>query len=462
MARTIPSAAERSCAVSHLMLTAYDSQSQYAFFPPDLEEFEALVSDAQSLIDYSVPDNSQSNELSAWNRYWMPFCEVAGCDPERPAWHMLTPQQIKAEQDLMAVALPWVHVRMKGKKQDVANPNSAMQVISCVMRRLNRINGESNRLTKVRHVLNGILTEFVTDYGPILPDQSVPIPTPVLTAMLTLPEGTKLGSRVLCWSDLEMLSFRTSIEVGAQSGVRLDEVTVGRSNKWDKRKMSRASLTWYIAGQREAVPSLLQLQHLTLNDGCYLLPACSKCDRWGTKHGGKAMFFPYRPTHVYNACRALRDLELAHPVPAAARPTTPLLVDNAGDPLKASFVRTMFYHVLRTPGVAALIPAGSPKYTYHSLRKLFCTGLARAGASRERIQSMARWLSPEAVDIYDKLTATDHASLLDNAYSFSPVVYTPALLARMAAIQIDDNSLLAEWSSFCDIDLSPDVTLDWD
>ena len=174
------------------------------------------------------------------------------------------------------------------------------------------------------------------------------------------------------------------------------------------------------------------------------------------------MFFPFRPHHVYNACRALRDIELAHPVSRQDRSTTPLLVDNNDDPLKSSFVRTVFYHIIRTAAVRKVTPQGSPKYTFHSLRKLFCTGLARAGASRERIQSMARWLSPEAVDIYDKLTADDHAALLDRAYDYSPVVYTPALLTRMAAIQIDDNDVLVAWSDHCSVDLSQDVHLDWD
>ena len=97
----------------------------------------------------------------------------------------------------------------------------------------------------------------------------------------------------------------------------------------------------------------------------------------------------------------------------------------------------------------------------YSLRKLFCTGLARAGASHERIQSMARWLSPEAVDIYDKLTAMDHAALLDRAYEHSPVVYTPAMLQALDSIQIDDNDVYIAWADRCSVDLTADVDLDW-
>ena len=78
-----------------------------------------------------------------------------------------------------------------------------------------------------------------------------------------------------------------------------------------------------------------------------------------------------------------------------------------------------------------------------------------------RIQSMARWLSPEAVDIYDKLSATDHAQLIDRAYTHSPEIVTPAMLGRMRDIPIDDNDVIIEWSKHCFVDLTDDVQLDW-
>ena len=456
----IPTSVSTTSAVTSLMLTAYSASSPYALRPPDMEAFESLVSDAHALVDTGVPDNTLSNENSAWCRYWLPFCLYVGCNPERPAYLLLGPQQIMCEADLKACALPWIHVHMRGIKHATADPNSAMQALRSINRVLNRLNGEKNTLSKAQLVLKGILTEYVIDYGPIQPHSSVPVPLPVIEAMLALATGTKLGSRTLDWSDEGHLSVRTAIEVGCQSGVRLDEITVGRSKKWDKRRMSRAHLTWLIAGELVPSPSRLQLQSLTADDGAYLRPACSKCDRWGTKHGGKPMFFPYRPQHVFNACRALRDVELHFPVRPTQRATTPLLTQDGGHPLESSYVRTMLHHMLNAETVRNVTPQGSPKYTFHSLRKFYCTSLARANVPRERIQSMVRWLSPEAVDVYDKLSAQDHTALIDSAYVNAPsVTVTPEQLARLP--KMDDNDVLLDWSRHCSVDIEADPQLDW-
>ena len=116
--------------------------------------------------------------------------------------------------------------------------------------------------------------------------------------------------------------------------------------------------------------------------------------------------------------------------------------------------RTLLYHMIRSPVVRAAAPhVDITQYSFHSFRRTFATGLARAGASRERIQSMCRWLSLEAVDLYDKLTYNDHCALVDAAYLHSADTITPALLTKLQATQIDDNDLLATWCQECKVDI---------
>jgi len=100
-------------------------------------------------------------------------------------------------------------------------------------------------------------------------------------------------------------------------------------------------------------------------------------------------------------------------------------------------------------------------FSFHSLRKTYATGLSRAGASRERIQSMCRWLSEEAVDIYDKLSHEDHVNYVDAAYLHSSEVITPAILRSFNTTQIDDNDIYVTWCKQCHIDLTADTELDW-
>ena len=69
---------------------------------------------------------------------------------------------------------------------------------------------------------------------------------------------------------------------------------------------------------------------------------------------------------------------------------------------------------------------------------------------------MVRWLSEEAVDIYDKLSMDDHADYVEAAYLHNAVAVTPA---AMADIQMDDNDLYQAWCDKCRVvvdSLTPD------
>ena len=147
---------------------------------------------------------------------------------------------------------------------------------------------------------------------------------------------------------------------------------------------------------------------------------------------------------------------------SAQRSNTPLFESSPGVGVQSSHIRTMWYHMIRTPSVTATLPHGhAAKYSFHSLRKMYATGLSRAGASRPRIQSMCRWLSEEAVDLYDKLDHETHISYVDAAYQHSPDIITPALLRTLAATKIDDNEVYEDWCKACHIDLSKQMALDW-
>ena len=67
---------------------------------------------------------------------------------------------------------------------------------------------------------------------------------------------------------------------------------------------------------------------------------------------------------------------------------------------------------------------------------------------------MARWLSEEAVDLYDKLTMDDHANFVTAAYDNCPVSITPFLLSKMKTIPIDDADIYVAWAKECYVDLA--------
>ena len=352
---------------------------------------------------------------------------------------------------------------MKGRKnhKNVALPSSAMNSLRNINRVLNRGACEEASLKRAHKVLKGMLTAYVREFGPIQPDKALPFPKPVLERLLNMPNGTKLGKFTLQWSSQIGRNLRAMFEMAAQSGVRLDECTTGKRDEWDLSKMSRASAVWYISGQYVYDPTPSQLRGLTERDGLCLIPATSKCDFDGSKHGGKIMFFPFRANHMWNGCRAFRDLELHFPVRGADRDSTPLFSIANKEAVKASFVRTVLHHMLHHAHMAEVNPDPKhTKYTFHSFRKFYCTGLRRAGASVATIQSLCRWSAAESVEGYDMPSPEDHAKLVDSAYCYSPNAITPELLRQSRAYTSADDEVMAVWCQECHVDLSQDH-LDW-
>ena len=67
------------------------------------------------------------------------------------------------------------------------------------------------------------------------------------------------------------------------------------------------------------------------------------------------------------------------------------------------------------------------KYSFHSFRKLYTTGLKQAMVDISTIQSLLRWSDPESVDGYDMPSPEDHAKMVDAAHNYSPNTITPQI-----------------------------------
>ena len=145
-------------------------------------------------------------------------------------------------------------------------------------------------------------------YGPIQPDKALPFTRDILRQLLCFPDNTRLGRFTLSKSTQLAMSFFAMIEAGAESGLRLDECSVSAVRDWDMSKMSRASVVYYFGKTRVYVidPEPWQLRSMTPVDGVCVMPATSKCDFDGSKHGGKLIFLPFRANHIWNGARAIR------------------------------------------------------------------------------------------------------------------------------------------------------------
>ena len=100
---------------------------------------------------------------------------------------------------------------------------------------------------------------------------------------------------------------------------------------------------------------------------------------------------------------------------------------------------------------------GIYKYSFHSYRRFYATCLGQAGASVLHIQSMCRWLSEEAVEIYNVMSIDEQIAHVNAAYSSAPASITPVILAQLATTQLDDYELYNAWCEISQVDQNIDT-----
>ena len=434
------------------LLSAYESRPQYKISPQHIERLRDMVQTHLAYVDKGIPSSTKSNEKSALKK-WQIFAAQIGFNPMRPPPVSLTLDELWVENMLLGLFGPFVWSIQVGRKHAQADPNSAMKVVALVNKVLGRHNDDRFDIKYAKASLTGMLVEHVDTHGPITVDRQHPFTMHVLAAMFRIPDGTPLGSYTLQKTSPEGANLFALFSLAPESGTRGDEVTVNGTD-WTKRKMSKASLSWHVQGQiytRGAPPEVLK----NLDEDCYasITPATSKCDRWGKKHGNKPIILPFRKGRAYNAATALRDMELADPVYGQERELAPLFRNAQGDAFEIKFVRSLLKHWLSLPTVAMHRPSGVSRYSFHSFRRYYATCLGSSGASVPQIQSMCRWLSEEAVEIYNMMTDTEKIGLVDAAYLASPSVLTTKMIKQLNMTQIDDDELYRTWCTELRVDI---------
>ena len=439
--------------------TAYPASSSYALCPSDPELLLKVLQQHFSLVDTGVPKSTRAKEESAIRLYWEPMCRMLNTNPIRPSVAELSSSHLELEQYLLAFLIPYTYERMPSKRGVVgeADPMSAMRVVQSVNSFLGREYDARFSTHVARRVLTGLLTQHVQAHGPLLPERKLPFVTDMLIAILGLPTGTKLGAIVLDWDSVDHKALRACLETAAQSGIRLDEAAISAYENWTKAKMARGNLSYNINGKIVTNPTEAQLRSIRVGDFAILTPATSKCDRWGKKHGGKIIVLPYLPDHAWNGCRALVQMELADPVYGIeARRSTPLFRTSTGQALSTSRVRTLLHYMLNHKSVLDVTPQHTQgSYSFHSFRRFYATCLGQANASKLVIQSMVRWLSDEAVDIYNNTSVEDQIRYVKAAYQSRPHTLTPEVLASIANIQMDDDDMYVQCCNDFSVAIEP-------
>ena len=138
----------------------------------------------------------------------------------------------------------------------------------------------------------------------------------------------------------------------------------------------------------------------------------SKCDQYGTCHGTEPIILPYRDSPL-NAAWWIREILLRNPVDPDAREQVALFGDENGQPFEDATFAAFIMGSLRT----VLGDARAKLYSPHSWRVWLASALRMCDASDARIQAMGRWLNPESVKIYARMTKDEYAAWVDKVMS---------------------------------------------
>ena len=397
---------ERVREFSQLLLT---DTSPLALRPANDAVILALCRASLAASEAVAADSTRDKDNLAWQR-WVLYC----AEMDTPAFRSdimanagLSVLGSHRESILLTGFLLRCAATVPGKGgKGLCKPQTAYDQVLAIKRIHKRLGAPMEVLPAVRNALKSLVKEYVAANGirELLPKRKEPLTNVIVTKMLHLPNGTKLGARTLDWSDPFFVVFKAILCVGLSAGFRKAEMCMAENALVDYTTIARSNLSWIIKGTPVASPTSQQLRDLAHGDFCAIMPAACKNDPFGMHFSWKPIWLPVHSAPT-NAARAVADMLLAVPVPDACAPTTPLFsVSPQGEPVRHRVADSTLRYLL----TAALPGEDVSRWSMHSLRIGAASALLAAGASTDQIMAMCRWRSAGSVGIYARFGPEDY------------------------------------------------------
>jgi hypothetical protein len=388
--------------------------SDYAIRPIEPELLHQAVTDMFKAMQNSYAASTQKGDRGAnWN-HWSGWCQSPGIrtNPVRPfIADKCTAFELERENFLLAGAICWILIRMKGRGRKWPLPSSALKVLEGI-RRLHVIKGYAMPpLTQARRVVKGTCNLYVMIHGPesLQPHRKEPIPFTVIVALM---KYFASHTDLLAYTSSELLRtlLLALVATLTQSGMRKGEVG-SVDTTFTLGDIAKSNLAWRINGVTVTDPTREELLSMVSGrDHAILKPPPSKTDQLGVLWGNRPIYLPYRTDMEVNAAKALRDLELLQPTHGTARRLTPLFMYR-GAPITSYLMDKLLKQALLV--VAPLTAAG---YSWHSFRIQLACSLLKAGKRPDEIMALCRWQSEESLRTYARLGWDQYSDLLYSAY----------------------------------------------
>ena len=269
----------------------------------------------------------------------------------------------------------------------------------------------------VKETLRGLIRRFIRRYGidALRPHRVEPVTPPLIERSIALAtQGTTRICGVLWCMASDWTAFIVTawmvinLSVGSRKGESTELPGDVDENDW----LNRAALSHQIGGRTYVDPPPEVLRSRKEGDRSMIAPRGSKCDQWGTCHGTEPIILPFHDNPL-NASKWLMDIELRWPAHGEERTTLPLFPDAQGQPFKDYRFTALIKGVL----TAVVGETRAKMLSPHSWRVWIATSLRMCGASDARIQAMGRWLNPDSVKIYARMTKEEYALWIDKIMS---------------------------------------------
>ena len=422
--------------------------SKYALCPGNPERLEALARSVERFTRLAVPRNTARKDVCDW-RAWCTlarFLNTAEWRDCAAAHSGLDPHGARREQLLQCAFVLYKYVTGKPRRAGRARikPGSARAPLDSV-RRIHKRNGITIIAAPAMSTLmKGLLREYVRIHGAdvLVPCRREPLTNEQMAAIARIPTGTKLGPCIVSptstlWRNY--LSFNTTCR---HAGARCADLLCAEVHDFDITAMSLDNLYWHLGAAGGCAnfvksPTPADLRRLAPGDSAVLRPGCTKADPFALEFGDKPIYLPWDPGDITNAAAWLARNELARPVPAELRRTTPLFVaDDAGTPLTHAVARAIFdaaKHLCFAPDVAKFL-------SLHSCRVWLACALLSAGKSDPTIMACCRWLCTASVRSYAHMNPGDYRRHLQDAIA-API--TSRLASTLASRMSLDNDAAA-------------------
>ena len=401
-----------------------EDSSSWALIPANDDRLLQLASTGDAYAAAGIPDGTMGADAAGW-RKWKRFlgAEFKGADPWRKDPEVQRGDVRATQRECTALALfyLWVFASIKprGRGRRKGKPQSALNNVAAVRRIHRRARFPMPPCPMLADMLKGMNDEYCRLHGDrraLLPQRKEPLRNEYFTAMLRVPDGTRLQCGVVDWAAPNWAAFAAAVSSMRMTGWRAaDALSLdGFVGTYD---LTRDDVSWFVSvpsSPSRAIVRMLPPDYVLQDGDCAILnPGGSKNDRTGETFGTQPMYIPFVSGDANTAPLWLQRYERIVPCPPSERKRTALFSCAGGLPLSPTAARAMFHDL----AVAALGDDIAATISLHSCRVWLACALLACEADDPLIQAMARWKTPESCHIYGRLNPQSYAQWLRRASS---------------------------------------------